>query len=130
MCWACYTPLTGGAPVAAAAGAAAVRAGAAPADVGEEKERKIQPWQIGVVVVGLLIVLVMGVRSMMPPSDSSIDEAAIPTTPVDPGGSSPAPAPPQGSTGPTAPLNQGGSGGGSVADPEAPFTIAAAPNPE
>lgn len=89
MCWACYTPLTGD----AAATAAAARPGKAPprADAHrEEKEDKkaIAPWQIGVVVLALLIA--GGGAFMMTRGSTSADESLLDNS------SAPFPAPDRG----------------------------------
>ena len=68
MCWACYTPLSGG----------AAASGPAPASgpiVGEVAAKpSIPPWQLGVLGVGLLIALGMGAKTFMGGSGDGDDE--------------------------------------------------------
>jgi hypothetical protein len=132
MCWACYTPLAGAAPIgtAGAAPTGAVK-GAAPV-VGEEagEKPKIPPWQMGIVGVGLLAALYFGVRAVMPSSasdDDSGDTTTQTTTdrPPDAGGNPGAPAP-----SPSNPVVISSSGTAQVMPDKAPFTIAVPPNPK
>lgn len=127
MCWACYTPLSGSGASAsgAAAGGAAAAAPATAYEDGEKK--KIPPWQLGVIGVGLLLVVGIGVRSMMPGSSSEADAGLDspppgmdPAQPSQNGGASPAPSSPTPTPG----------GGGSVAPAEAPYKIVVPPNPK
>lgn len=82
MCWACYTPLSGGS--ASAAGMAASGGGALRASAEVTRVKKaIEPWQLGVVGVGGLLAVVMGARSMMSsPSDSTETVSDTPPTSV------------------------------------------------
>jgi hypothetical protein len=134
MCWACYTPLTGGAPVAAGAGGAGALAQPnAPSASNDDNKKSIAPWQIGVLAVALLIGLGFGVSSMMgggsvgdssqggsggieisPPSSSSSGGGG--------GGGSVAP-------GAVAPPISSSGGGGEIKPAAAPFSIVTAPNP-
>jgi hypothetical protein len=73
MCWACYTPLTGGASaVGAGAGAAAKLGGppgvSGPPDLEEKPKAKVSPVQMGVIGVALVVLLGMGLRSMSGPA--------------------------------------------------------------
>lgn len=100
MCWACYTPLSGG----ASAGAKAPMS-APPAAIDEKEKPKITPVQMGVLGVGLLVVLGMGWKSIsggsvddvpdgLPPIPGSTkggEPPFVPPRPVTPGGSAPAP---------------------------------------
>lgn len=64
MCWACYTPLSGGgAPSMAgmAGGGGAMRASAEATSI----KKPVEPWQLGVIGFGVLVAVVMGARSMM-----------------------------------------------------------------
>jgi hypothetical protein len=132
MCWACYTPLSGGGAVAAGAGAAtASGAVAAPgtAVAHEESNKKaIPPWQIGVIVVALLLGIGFGVSQFMGGSSSDVIEgpggteySAPLAEPINPGSepppqvSGPAPEP-----GPVT--------GGPVQPEFAPFDMIAPPN--
>ncbi len=74
MCWACYTSLTGG--VTAAGGLAAP--GAAPlamADSGEKK--KIEPKQLAIIGVGLVVLLGVGATVMMGGGETEPDDVAF-----------------------------------------------------
>lgn len=63
MCWACYTPLSGGGTSAAAM---SLGGGAAHASSKVTRIKKaVEPWQLGVIGVGILIAVVMGARSLM-----------------------------------------------------------------
>ncbi len=132
MCWACYTPLSGGGAVAAGAGGGTVAAtGAAAAHHHQEEGEKkpIAPWQIGVLVVALLIGVGVGVSQFM--GKSSSDPIEVPGGPPPnygppPGFRNPsppsAPPPPSNFSGPTG-------GGGSVTPTRAPYTMTTAPDP-
>lgn len=110
MCWACYTPLSGGgAPTAAGMAAGGGGALRANAEVTHAK-KAVEPWQLGVIGVGVLIAVVMGARAMMGGSgDGSVVEtvSAAPPTSV-PDSTSPNAAP---MVAPAA-LSGGGGGGG------------------
>lgn len=86
MCWACYTPLTGGAS-AAGAGAAAKLGGppgvSAPPGLEEKPKAKVSPVQMGVIGVALVVLLGMGLRSM---NGSSLPDKPADTLPRVPGG--------------------------------------------
>lgn len=130
MCWACYTPLAGGAAaVAATATAAAGRPGAPGVGASEEKEKKqIDPKVFvlgGLAVVGILVALFTnGVFSGAPAEEGS-------TTTPDPAkpGGAPAPAPVPGA--PPPPLMVSSSGGAPVplVDVKIPYDILVPPNP-
>ena len=127
MCWACYTPLSGAATVSAGASAAGAGTAVSSATGDEGEKKKIPPWQLGIIGVGLLMAVGLGVRSMMPASSSVEDPSSIDIPAPeggDPGMVAP-PSPPQQQTTP----QQGGGGGGQVAPPEAPFKIAVPPDP-
>ena len=133
MCWACYTPLAGAAAVGAAAGASASgAAGATTVDVGATGEKKqIPPWQLGVVGIGLLAALYVGVKAVMPASESADDESGVPADaapPPDDAGAAPAPEP----AAPTAsnPVVFSSNGEATVMPDKAPFTIVVPPNPK
>lgn len=131
MCWACYTPLSGGGAVAAPTGAAV---GAAPVASGEAGEKKkIPPWQLGIIGVGLLGGLFVGARAMMPASSSDDDDGGDTTEskPADGGGEEKPADPPAGAP-PTAanPVVPSASGNSVVMPDKAPFTITVPPNPK
>ena len=82
MCWACYTPLTGGAAGAGSVAAATATAGARPqtssrpdtARDEDDNKTGIAPWQIGAVVVALLLA---GGFAFMLTRGSSSDSAGV-----------------------------------------------------
>ncbi len=132
MCWACYTPLTGGAAAVGAGGAATMTA--APTATAEKKEKTaIAPWQLGVVGVAVLLALGFGASQMMGGGET-----------VEPGAvDGPVPKPPgkvaNRSSGPSPDIftgtltlpSSGGSGGGQVKISEAlDYSVAAPPNPD
>jgi hypothetical protein len=129
MCWACYTPLTGGAVGAGGAGAAAVGAPAVIAhDEEEGKKKAIPAWQMGAVGLGLLVLLGVGAKTMMV---GSTDDTAVDTTGAivsDPGRVRTGPATTGPATGPSLPTNPGG-GSTTSAPIAAPYTMVLSPNP-
>ena len=129
MCWACYTPLTGGA--VGAGGTAAMAA--TPVATADQKEKKaIAPWQIGVVVAAVVLALGFGASQMMGGGSDAVDPN---------GDAGPVPKPPSRSGGPpTGPspaiftgmvaVPQSG-GGGQVKVSEAlDYSVASPPNPD
>ncbi len=111
MCWACYTPLTGGASAAGAAGmGAAAKLGgspglSAPPDLEEKPKAKVSPVQMGVIGVALVVLLGMGLRSMNGPALPDVPPDRLPDVPggtrggpsfIPPSPGQPAPQPPQG----------------------------------
>jgi hypothetical protein len=100
--------------------------GAASATVHDEGEKKkIPPWQLGVIGVGLLLAVGIGVRSMMPAASSDGSELVMPgpgmEDPAMPGpASGPAPAP--------TPAPGNSNSGSSVTPTEAPYKIIVPPN--
>lgn len=99
MCWACYTPLSGGPAAAPAARAPAGKPpgppGAAGDEEGEKKKFQMEPKMIGVIAF-LVIGGGIGVFLNMPKSSSGDDGGGgdSGTTNSGGGGGSPAPAPP------------------------------------
>ena len=80
MCWACYTPLSGGAVATAGGAATATARSKAPArpdkarsDDDDKDKTAIAPWQIGAVVLALLLV---GGFAFMVTSRGSTDDGA------------------------------------------------------
>lgn len=126
MCWACYTPLSGSGAVG---GTTAAAGGGAAATHEEGEKKKIPPWQLGVIGVGLLLAVGIGVRSMMPASSSDGgDMGAIPPAEgIDPAGVPPGGG--GGDGGPAPSPGSGNSGGSSITPKEAPFKIVVPPNP-
>ena len=139
MCWACYTPLTGGAAAAAPAGMAPKTGGKASAQDGGDSEKKglgalgaIPPWQLGVLGVGLLLVIGFVVMHFMGGGSSDDDDGttngnSTTTKKTDPVAVAPGPG------GPSAPASSSGSGsggGGSVPTVgDVPFVMVSSPNP-
>jgi hypothetical protein len=123
MCWACYTPLSGG---GAAGGASTAGGGAASAATHDDSEKKkIPPWQLGVIGAGLLLVVGIGVRSMMPASSSDDDGGGDPP----PANTNGTPASPTMPSGPAPSPSSPGGGGNSITPQEAPYKIVVPPNP-
>ncbi|MDQ3813224.1 MAG: zinc finger Ran-binding domain-containing protein [Armatimonadota bacterium] len=154
MCWACYTPLTGAAaaaPAVAAGGpglkppgapgvagvAGAPGAPGAPGLTVEEGEAKkaVQPWQLA--IIGVVLLIVLGVGGMMMMGGGGGGGEAEPTEnigkPASPGkqppstGSGPAAAAP---AIPAGPLPQPGGPGGNVTPKAFPYSMVAPPNSE
>ena len=129
MCWACYTPLTGGA--AGVGGTAAMAA--TPVATAEPKEKKaIEPWQLGVVGLAVLLALGFGASQMMGGGGDNVEPDATP-------GTIPKPPPRPGSpaTGPspdvfTGKVNVPQSGGGGQVDVSKAlnYSVASPPNPD
>jgi hypothetical protein len=126
MCWACYTPLTGG---AAAGAAAPAGRGAAPAAESGEEKAKPPVWQMAVIAGGLLGALFLGASSMgliggsggggESPPDLPPETGAVPS-PDNPAPPAPPPAP--------APATDGGNPAPAPAF-TAPFAVVTQPNP-
>ena len=119
MCWACYTPLTGSAPIPGAMGTGAVRPGAGaatgkPGPIGAPTEEEGAKKQIDpkLFVVGGLLVLGLIVAGVMNFGGSKTDDG---TLPANPDGGTETPAVPN-------------NGGGAPAPPPAPPTIPSDPN--
>ncbi|HEX8550735.1 MAG TPA: hypothetical protein VF681_04190 [Abditibacteriaceae bacterium] len=126
MCWACYTPLTGG---AATAPASAPNSGPMVSSGGELGLKKpIPPAQLAVLGVALLLALGFGAKTFM---GGSTEEGPLqPTVPT--GGSDNFPTPPQGNV-PPPPVVPAvpPPGGGDVPQPPQqppPFSVVAPPN--
>jgi hypothetical protein len=130
MCWACYTPLAGGAG-GAVAGAGGAGGGTAamstPAMISDEGEKKpVEKWQIALIGVALLLGVGFGVRSMMG-GDPTVEE--LPLTAPQPGAGNT--LPPVNTPPVTSPEASGGGPitSGPVPPPEpVPFTMVSAPN--
>ena len=132
MCWACYTPLSGGATVAAGAGGATMAApGAAVAGNQEGEKKAVAPWQIGLIVGALLLGLGFGAYSMMGSSDAPIDIVGNTNT-TGPGPSDYGTGPSGGVVAPPAPVDPGfgggPTGGAPVAPVQAPYQMVSSPN--
>lgn len=132
MCWACYTPLSGGA--AAAPGPAGAAKGSAPAASGDAGEKKkIPPWQMGVLGVGALALVYVGAKTFMPSSsgggDDDDDDPAKTEEKKNEGGDAPAPAGPAPSISNPVVINAT-TGTAQVMPQKAPFTIVVPPNPK
>lgn len=85
MCWACYTSLTGGGAGAATLAGAGAGGGSigGPAPMTESGEKKsIDPKQLAIIGVGLLVALGFGVKTMMGGEESGGDELGGAPTPV------------------------------------------------
>ena len=127
VCWACYTPLTNTVHVGAGGQPAGQRQSRAAQTIDEddEDERKLgaQPWQIGVIAIGLIFALFTVGRNFLPSGSSDGDMAPPMEAPMD------VPAP-SGGGAPTAPTSSYTPNNSSVPAPQKlPFTIAVAPNP-
>jgi len=72
MCWACYTPLSGG---AAPTSSAASRQAAAKDDT---EKKGIAPWQMGVMGLALVLGLGIGVKTLLLPGSADVDTSAAP----------------------------------------------------
>lgn len=139
MCWACYTPLAGGAggAVAGADGAGGTAAMSTPTIISDEGEKKpVEKWQIALIGVALLLGVGFGVRSMIGGETGGDDGTGtadnmgtITTTVVDPGNGGAPVAPPSPGTTTTVP-NPGMGGGGPVAPEPAPYTVVSPANPQ
>ena len=130
MCWACYTPLSGGATVAAGPGGATTMAGSGTAVAHKEESEKkpVAPWQIGVIVGALLLGLGFGAYTMMN-SGSTTEEFTVTTTGGDPTSSySGEGTTPVVNDGPAPVPGSGGTVGGPVEPRRAPYTMVAPPN--
>ncbi len=106
MCWACYTPLSGGAAVAAGAGGGTVVApmpGVKGGNVGagdegsEKKKLKLEPKQIGI-AAAVVVALGLAVFMNLPKGEEPPDET--PNAPAAGGAAAPAPPPPPAVSGP------------------------------
>ena len=122
MCWACYTPLSGGVAGSSSAPVGSGRSAPSATSDGEEK-KAIPPWQMAVIGIGLLVAIGAGVKSMMPASTGDDMGSDIPTTEPFPAGDQPAPP----ST--TAVVSPAPGGTVSVTPTEAPFKVIVPPNP-
>lgn len=127
MCWACYTSLTGG--VAAAGGITAPGVSPITADEGGEK-KKIEPKQLAIIGVGLLVLLGVGAKTMLGGGEPEADELEITT-----GAPAKAPAPAPAATQPPVSTVVGPSGPApsvpaSVVTPQRfPYQMLGSPNP-
>lgn len=136
MCWACYTPLSGAAPLTASAAAIPATAGAAGkigapgVDVSDNEKKGIDPKAIGIGAVLLIGLAIAGFVTFGMGSGGGGDEAT-PTDPVpagDPGPGAGAPPPPPVASGPPPVFTPSG-GGAPVAAVPLPFTTVVQPNP-
>jgi hypothetical protein len=136
MCWACYTPLSGAAPLTAGAAALPATAGApgqigAPGvDVGSEK-KGLDPKAIGIGAV-LLVGLAVAGFVTFGMGGGTTDTGTMDTPTVvgetNGGGAVPAPQPPA-ATGPAVPMPAPGAGAQPVAAVPLPFQTVSQPNP-
>ncbi len=133
MCWACYTPLSGGAVAAGASPGVAGAVATTRPNVAEheEKEKKpVAPWQIGVVVLALLIGVGFGVSQFMGGgSDTVADTPSLPQT--DPGVQDPGTVAqqPYSPPPPSAPAVTSTESGGAATPPTfVPYDMVSAPN--
>lgn len=129
MCWACYTPLSGGATVAA--GATMAAPGAAVAGNQEGEKKAVAPWQIGLVVGVLLLGLGYGGYSMM---GSPTEDVTIRGNATDDVGRGPGPGADNYGPGPSGPAppafnpDPGGVSGAPIAAIPIPYEMVSAPN--
>ncbi len=130
MCWACYTPLTAG----AVAGGGTAAMAATPVTTAEKKEKKaVEPWQIGVVAVAVVLALGFGVSQMMGSSggEGTTDNVAgpIPKPPRTSGrDSGPSPDPFTGTL--TVPAPGGGAGTSMKIADVVEYDVVSPPNPD
>ena len=139
MCWACYTPLTGNAPIPGAMGNGAVRPGAGaatgkPGPIGAptEEEGSKKPIDPKLFVVGGLLVLGLVIAGVMNFSGgSSSTDDPTPTNPVNPDGggtTAGAPAPP--APAPAPPSIPSDPNAAAVAPAALPYNVIVPPNPQ
>ncbi len=134
MCWACYTPLTGGAVGPSGAGAGMAAMGTTAVATHDDREKKAIPmWQMGAAALGLLLVVGFGIKTMTGGAPPDVEPGLPPTTGGGGdtgGGGGGGYRPPPGPV-PVAPgMAPAAGGGGSVPGPvPAHFTMVAAPNP-
>ena len=124
MCWACYTSLSGGAMAPAGAAVAGGAALSAPVDSGEKK--KVEPKQLAIIGVGLLIALGVGATQLLGGSEE--DDPGIISMPPPP---SREPQPPPSPSGGVAPVTLGPAPDmpkGADAPVKFPYSMIAAPN--
>lgn len=114
MCWACYTPLGGGT-------LAAPRSSASSAAVHDDPDKKsIQPWQIGLIGLALLVGVGMGIKTLLPMGADLVDQS---TPPIQ------APVARAGGPEPVAPV-PGGQVAPHTAGPLAPYYLPNLPMPQ
>lgn len=131
MCWACYTPLSGGATVAAGAGGAAAMAapGTAVAGKDEGEKKPIAPWQIGVVVGALLLAVGFGIYTFMGSSSDDPSSVSVNVTDANPNYGPGPGGYPNNSPVVSGPAPDSGPGGGPTIDPKPiPYALIASPN--
>ncbi len=126
MCWACYTSLSGGAAAPAvggpAGGGAMAGAIAGGADAGGEK-KKLEPKQLAIIGVGLLVVLGFAAKTLMGGGGGGGDDQ-LPTFDGSSSMNTQMNPPSGGGTTNQAPIGAGPAAGGAA--PGAPTTVAGA----
>lgn len=127
MCWACYTSLSGG---VAAAGALAAPGAAPMSDSGEKK--KVEPKQLVIIGVALVVLLGLGAKMMIGGGDAPPDVLSMETG--KPKATTPPPAPISPTTNietpsTTAFAQQPSQPTGAIAPARFPYQMLGAPNP-